>query len=112
MGQHHEVIAITQGHVHESWETHEHVSKAIEPCKDAECKTSCNSVETSKLTSYQSNRLFWEIEKLLWEKILLVNTIIYCSRPKEYLSHYTISTWPPIPIEELMPRVWPVVRII
>lgn len=110
--QHHEIKSISQDHIHESWETHEHIYKAIESCKDSECETTCNNIEIAKLTSHQPIKLFWEIEEQYWEIELPVDSIRYINSPSKEFLYYLIPTWPPIPIEELMSRVWPVVRVI
>lgn len=109
--QHHEVKSISQNHIHESWETHEHLSKEIESCKDSECESTCKNIEIAKLTSHQPNKLFWEIEQYLEVHLPIEKTIYHNIFNKDF-SYYLIPTWPPIPIEELMPRIWPVVRII
>lgn len=112
MDQHHEVKTIAQDHIHESWEAHKHINKAIESCKDSECETTCKNIETAKLTSYQSGKLLWESEEQYWESHLPVEKVNYYNISSKEFIYYLISTWPPVPIEELMPRIWPIVRII
>lgn len=110
--QHHEVKTITQDHIHESWEAHKHINKAIGSCIDSECETTCKNIETAKLTSHQTNKLLWEIEERYWEIHLPIENNIYYNISNNTFSYYIIPIWPPIPIEELVPRIWPVVRII
>jgi hypothetical protein len=58
MDQHHEVKTVTQEHVHDSGETHEHINKSIGSCEDSECESTCKNIETVKLSSHQPNKLF------------------------------------------------------
>lgn len=109
--QHHEVKSISQDHIHESWETHEHLSKAIESCNDSKCESTCKNIETAKITSHQPNKLLWEIEQYLEIHLPIKININHKISHKEFWYNH-IPTCPPIPIEELMPRIWVTVRII
>lgn len=108
---HHEEIILVNSHIHESWEIHEHITKSLESCNDSNCTIDCKNIEESKIVSHCRNKWLWIDNHYYLNNPtsykLSFDNLGHEDLKKSFIFHYSsVST------EELMPRIWPVVRII
>ncbi len=109
--EHHQTQEVSVSHEHTDWNNHEHQEKQIAWCSTGECEVTCESIEEWKVTLGCG---YHEILLELRDHHIEKNTLYLSHTNPTWVEPYFTrnATWPPIPIELLMPRVWAVVRII
>lgn len=108
---HKSTIIVSQDHIHESWEIHEHINEEIQPCSDFDCQITCSNMKKTKLVLLQSNNNKYKSDcNYNKHHLLILELLTHLSL--EYLVDYVAAQQTPISPEELMPRVWPIVRVI
>lgn len=108
LSQHHDIVVKEEYHIHGDEENHKH-SIETKSCKGKECNTSCDSIESSKLVFYSKSFSSNAFDIKVWNSCFKT---ILASKNLMVLDNDMLNVWLPIPIETLMPRIWPVVRII
>lgn len=108
---HHHKPSTIQQHFHEDTSVHEEDTLALQSCKtNTDCKTMCQNREILQLTSYQSIKLFDDLDG--WSDSIASPRYHIDNHNKKEQHVYSLPLWPPLSEEELMPRIWPVVRVI